>query len=57
MTTATRLPVHVSAPARLASVRAWAKPCLDHLIAGQNTPTHRKGGCGATLTPGQEASR
>ncbi|RVU24525.1 hypothetical protein EOT10_16120 [Streptomyces antnestii] len=44
-------------PSRLASVRAWAKPRLDRLIAGQNTPTHRKGGCGATLTPGQEVSR
>ncbi|WP_189491609.1 hypothetical protein [Streptomyces antnestii] len=57
MTTATRLPVHVSAPSRLASVRAWVKPRLDRLIAGQNTPAHRKGGCGATLTPGQEVSR
>ncbi|MEU6661060.1 hypothetical protein [Streptomyces sp. NPDC046821] len=47
----------VREPARLTAVRAWAKPYLDDLIARQNTPVHRKGGCGATLTPGQVAAR
>ncbi|MFF1683536.1 MULTISPECIES: hypothetical protein [unclassified Streptomyces] len=38
--------------ARITAVRAWAKPRLDRLIAGQD----HTGGCGATLTPGQAAA-
>uniref|UniRef100_A0AAU1UDM9 Glycosyltransferase RgtA/B/C/D-like domain-containing protein n=1 Tax=Streptomyces sp. NBC_00119 TaxID=2975659 RepID=A0AAU1UDM9_9ACTN len=39
-------------PARIAAVRAWAAPRLDHLIADQD----HTGSCGATLTPGQGAA-